>query len=179
MFERWLPVAGFEGLYEVSSLGQVKSLRSGNLMVPVRVSDGYLGVKLYKAGVENARGIHRMVCEAFHGSPTPGLHAAHLDGNPTNNRADNLAWKTPKENAAHKIVHGTHQAGEMHPRVKLTAAQVAEIRSSPLTSPQLAPIFGVHQATIRHIRQGVRWAVGSQSGPEGIAQPISEPTHES
>jgi hypothetical protein len=51
--------------------------------------------------------VHRLVCEAFHGPAPDGRECAHLDGNQLNNRADNLAWVTHKENVAHMIAHGT------------------------------------------------------------------------
>lgn len=166
MTEMWKQVSGFETLYAVSDQGRVMSLRRGRVLAPVKVSDDYLAVKLCKAGKATWRRIHRLVCAAFHGEPSkPGIaiQAAHLDGDKHNNRAANLAWKTPKENTAQKREHGTHQAGETHPRVKLTAEQVAEIRTSGLSSPTLAPLYGVHQSTIRNIRQGVRWREASQS----------------
>lgn len=174
MTERWISITGYETLYAVSDLGRVMSLRNGRALKPLHVSDGYLAVKLHRADRGTSASIHRLVCAAFHGAPEAGQQAAHLDGNRENNRADNLKWVSPKENTAHKREHGTHQAGERHPRAKLTAEQVAEIRRSGETARELAERFGMHPVSIRQIRSGRRWSEASQSGLKGIAQTPGE-----
>ncbi|AVL98916.1 hypothetical protein C6V83_00090 [Gordonia iterans] len=115
--EQWRPIAGWEGYYEVSDHGQVRSVDRmipdrnrrlrGRLLRPNRTSAGYLAVSLSREGEVQARRIHRLVLEAFVGSGD-GLDACHEDGDPTNNRLDNLRWDTRSENIKDVVRHGTH-----------------------------------------------------------------------
>lgn len=153
---RW--VVGYEGRYLVHRDGQVFN-RSARVMA-VRIDRyGYANVRLNTDGKQEWKKVARLVAEAWHGpAPDASSHAAHLDGDTLNNRAENIAWKSPKENNADKIVHGTHQAGERHPRVKLSAEQVGAIRESTLPSRALAAQYGVNQSQIVRIKNGARWA---------------------
>lgn len=121
--EIWKPVLGWEGLYEVSSEGRVRSLDRlieckdgrlmrwrGKLLTPTvnRGRGGHLSVHFRDRGRGERREVQGVVCGAFHGpKPGPGLVAAHWDGNPANNRAGNLRWTTQKENMADARRHGT------------------------------------------------------------------------
>lgn len=171
MTDNWRPIAGYEDLYSVSDHGEVKSLRSGRLVSLCNVTDGYKGVKLHRAGRAHNALVHRLVCAAFNGPPQAGQQVAHLNGNPQDNTAANLAWVSPKENTAHKIAHGTLLAGERHPRARLTLAQVAEIRASTEKRKEIAARFGISQWTVKEIRGGKRWKEACQSGGE-TASPI-------
>lgn len=109
------------------------------------------------------RTVHPLICEAFHGpKPTPKHHAAHWDGNPRNNNADNLRWATAKENIADKIRHGrvTRTSGETNGMSRLTAAAVADIRlraAAGVPQPVLAAEYGVKQPTISNIVTRKTW----------------------
>jgi len=173
--EVWRPIAGFEGAYEVSSLGRIKSLArtvttSGKVrrrwIVPERILSlgktrkGYLSINLNKNGRAYPREVHRLVCEAFHGQCPDGMEAAHEDGNPANAAASNLAWKTRKANHADKLVHGTHPIGEDVSNAKLTAAQAVEICRRALSGEGRRAVgreFSVTDRTIRNIVNGLRW----------------------
>lgn len=156
MNERWKDAPGYEGRYEVSDLGRVRSRRC---VLKQHLSDtGYWRVPLRADGKFRLVRVHRLVCEAFNGPPNIlHRHVAHLDNNRQNARADNLKWVSPPENAYHKRHHGTHQAGEKHPRAKLTVEQVEEIRNSDERHTDLARRFGVRDAAICKIRNGQRW----------------------
>lgn len=117
--EQWLPIPGWEGLYDVSDHGRVRSLDRtvlrgghpmkcrGRILSPNRDIDGYLLISLHRAGKESKKKIHRLVLEAFV-SPCPdGMECLHDDGNVANNRLTNLRWGTPSENAYDKKRHGT------------------------------------------------------------------------
>jgi hypothetical protein len=113
MDREWKPVEGFEGLYEVSNYGEVKSLERldsrGNhlkekLLSPGKDSKGYLRVTLSKNGVVKTFKIHRLVYGTFVGEIPKGIQCNHIDENKENNRVDNLNLMTPKEN----INWGTH-----------------------------------------------------------------------
>lgn len=135
--EEWREIPGWEGLYEASSEGRVRSLdrmvhcRAGALR-PIKGKvlaaarnrfTGYMMLMLTDGPTRKCRAVHRLVCHAFHGEPpTPDHHAAHNDGDRGNNRATNLRWATPKENTADRYIHGTILLGDYHPsRRKLLA----------------------------------------------------------
>ena len=120
--ERWKPVSGYEGLYEVSSHGRVRSLdrnvtRSDGqvhrykgklLRTPLSTGGGYPFVRLSAQGKTQVRTVHSLVAEAFIGTRPEGMEVCHNDGNPANNRLDNLRYGTPSENELDKLRHGTH-----------------------------------------------------------------------
>lgn len=157
--EEWRDLPAI-GNYRVSNQGRVFSGAKGRVLTGTPIK-GYTNVRLG----ERLYPIHRLVCLAFHGMPDDGMMAGHLDGNPQNNRADNLAWITRSENTLHSIAHGTFagranlhvMVGEEHPSAKLTVEKALEIRASPLSYRALAAAFGVSRRTIEQIRLGKRW----------------------
>lgn len=117
MAERWRPISGHEGRYEVSDLGRVRSLAqttSDGRRLKARVlkgrpqRSGHLSVPLTAGGVTRNALVHRLVLIAFVGPPPAGMHALHSDGNPGNNRLANLRWGTPSENSLDAVRHGAH-----------------------------------------------------------------------
>src|SRR5215469_1648817 len=106
MDERWLPVPGYEDLYEVSDQGRFKSLRKNKIMSPAPQYKGHMQVALYKGGSRIPDYVHRLVLLAFTGPAPAGTECRHLDGNPRNNRLENLAWGTRSENSLDDVVHG-------------------------------------------------------------------------
>lgn len=119
MKEIWCDVFGYEGLYQVSNLGNVKSL-SSNLILKGHVSTtGYCDVQLYKNKKARVFKVHRLV--ALHFIPNPGFkqQVNHIDGNKLNNNVTNLEWTTAKENTEHAIVNGFRRARtkEVHKRL--------------------------------------------------------------
>lgn len=115
--ESWLPIAGYEGRYEVSNLGRVRSLdrvRShgrrwkGRILKPNTTPGGYLIVNLYLDNAMRSHTVHRLVLTAFVGPASEGHEALHRDGDPLNNALGNLSWGTRSENTQDQIRHGTH-----------------------------------------------------------------------
>lgn len=174
MSERWLPVPGFEGLYEVSDLGRVKSLprqvKRGNLgglwlmpgrmLKPYRSSNGYLTVNLCKDGVPTSMQVHRLVLLAFAGPCPPWLEARHGPGGPLDNRLANLSYGTSAENKRDKIRDGTHPGGERNASAKLTTPQVIEIRSRYShgeSQAALAREYGVTPSTMWALVHNRTW----------------------
>lgn len=103
MKREWKPIEGYEGLYEVSNLGEVKSLgnnkkRKEKLLSPGKNSNGYLFVNLWKNGVGKPILVHRLVYSTFVGDIPDRLEVNHIDENKENNRVDNLNLMTSKEN---------------------------------------------------------------------------------
>lgn len=166
--EVWRPIVGFEGLYEVSSHGRIKSLGGRKnclvtrLLRPRIAPKGYRNISLAKNGERHPYPLGRVVCEAFHGpAPTTDHEAAHNDGKPPNNRADNVRWATAKENQADRIIHGTDLRGEDCPAARLREVQVREIKRAiarGVSAPKLADRYGVGASTIKRIRRGQTWA---------------------
>jgi len=108
MEEIWRDVIGYEGLYQVSNLGNVKSLnyryqKTERIIKPRDAGRGYYKVMLYKDCKHEERLVHRLVAQAFVPNPENKHHVHHLDGIRNNNRADNLQWVTGSE---HGIIDG-------------------------------------------------------------------------
>ena len=110
----WREIPDTDGRYFASDDGQIMgpgSRSSGPGALKPRLDrDGYATVNVYVSGRVRNRKVHRLVLEAFVG-PGDGLHARHLDGDPSNNRLDNLAWGTASENNYDMVRHHTHHNG--------------------------------------------------------------------
>ena len=117
--ERWLPVRGYEGLYEVSDAGRVRSLdrivsrNGGQALSQGRIlratnSGGYGLIRLNVNKVERPVKVHVLVLESFVGPRPAGMCACHINGNSQDNRLENLRWDTPSSNTVDTIRHGTH-----------------------------------------------------------------------
>lgn len=105
--ERWLPIVGWESLYQVSDLGRVYSVRKGRF-IGWTTGNGYrLATLCDGEGNDEQQYIHVLVAEAFIGPKPPGEEVRHLDGTRTNNVWTNLAWGTRSENMRDKERHGT------------------------------------------------------------------------
>lgn len=111
----WRQVPGYEGLYEVSSDGRVRSVEhvtngvrkpSKELAVKVYKSHRYARVRLYKNMKSRDWMVHRLVAMAFVPNPDNKPQVNHIDGNKLNNKADNLEWCTQAENNRHAIDTG-------------------------------------------------------------------------
>lgn len=106
MEEIWKDIEGYEGLYQVSNLGRVKSLnykRSGKegILTPTPIYGGYMHINLYKNGKPKPYLIHRLVAQSFIPNPNNLPEVNHKDENKENNSVDNLEWCTSKYNANH------------------------------------------------------------------------------
>lgn len=97
MEEIWKDVVGYEGLYQVSNLGQVKSLRKNIILKQNLNQNGYPRVVLNNRG-RKVCNVHRLVAIAFIPNPNEKPEVNHIDNNPQNSRVDNLEWVTHKEN---------------------------------------------------------------------------------
>lgn len=144
--EEWRPVPGFEGLYEASSLGRMRSvdrmisfvrrgkiqsrLFKGRLLKFSPNTQGYWMISLYSAGRYVPKTVHRWICETFHGPAPRGAQVAHANGVRTDNRAINLRWATAQENADDKRLHGITYEGESNPAALIGEQQVKAIRAA-------------------------------------------------
>lgn len=150
--EEWRDVAGYEGLYQVSSMGRLKRLekktRTWNgsktlkekIIKPIVQRSGYAHVGLWDDCVQKQVRLHRLVAEAFCHNPDPGhkIHVNHINEDKLDNRACNLEWVTPKENTLHgtclerrgKAISATKRAKRSIFCFSLTGQIVAVFRSS-------------------------------------------------
>lgn len=162
--EEWRPIPGYEGRYDVSNHGRVRSWRvpgqangclsEPRLMRPTPWQSGHCYVSLCTAGQVKKLGVHEAVLFAFVGSrPTLKHHGAHWDGDPGNNKLYNLRWATASENEADKARHGRQKTGVDVYNCRLTQADVDLIRAD-ISTPQreLAKMYNTHQATIHRIK---------------------------
>lgn len=124
MKEVWKDIKGFENLYQVSSLGRIKSLGNGNstdprtkrvIIMKLNVKkSGYVHIKLCKDNKGHYKSVHRLVADAFIPNIENKREVNHIDGNKLNNSVDNLEWVTSSENQKHafnlglqKVVRGS------------------------------------------------------------------------
>lgn len=154
-------------IYWISSYGRVLSRATPNhqrpkirLLSPGVARSGHLHVSLYRNRARRQAMVHRLVLETFVGPCPEGLQCAHLNGDPQDNRLENLQWVTVLENCWHKDAHGTMRWGETAARVKLTAGDVQEIRHRISTGEDLAAIagmFSIGRQAVYDIKVGKTW----------------------
>jgi hypothetical protein len=138
MEETWKAVVGYEGLYDVSDLGRVKSLlpskqfpTAGHILKQRRAGQGYTCVMLYKDGVGKNQYTHHLVMRSFVGPCPDGFNINHNDGNKKNNVRTNLEYVTFSENSEHAYRIGLRApidpTGERNGNASLTEAQAITI----------------------------------------------------
>jgi len=132
--EIWKDILGYEGVYQVSNLGRIKSLErswiAGNggifnhkemILVASPKSGGYLTVSLHSNGKQNNKPIHRLVATHFIENKLKLKYVNHKDGNKKNNQINNLEWCTSSDNQKHAYEHNLKKifTGAEHPNSKL------------------------------------------------------------
>lgn len=158
--EVWKPVVGYEGLYEVSNMGRIKSLVKANpaIMTPRYGSRGYKNVLLSKSGERHTFTVHRLVATAFCKRGESAQCVNHLDGNKLNNVADNLEWTTFAKNILHdyRVItphRADKQRGERNAgyRKDLRGNDVVEMSLRGLSTRKIASIKNTSHTTIRRL----------------------------
>lgn len=172
--EIWKDVEGYDGMYQVSSLGRVRSWRHGNMHPGKRKSPrilktskrkgDYGRVALLKSGAQKTRTIHRLVAESFIPNPHNKPCVNHIDGDKHNNHISNLEWVTFSENSKHAIREGLHPGlkalkGETNRNSKLTKGDVRLIREmqGKVSGEQMSRIFKVSASNISAIINNKTW----------------------
>lgn len=170
--EVWKPIPGWEGLYEASDHGPVRSLDRvvvnrrghvvhyrGRVLKQSLDGNGYPTVGLSRKGRSRTHAVHVLIARTFLGPGAAGLEVCHWDGNPQNNRVGNLRWDTPKGNGADATRHGrtAKPQGEASANAKLTREDVQTIRArraDGATLSSLAREYRVGISTIHRICTG-------------------------
>jgi len=157
----WRDIKGYEGHYQVSSTGQVRSLKRGRrLMSPAVSCTGYYQVNLYLEGRVKHFYVHRLVAAAFIRQIPDGMEVNHKDGDKSNNEVSNLEIVTSEENLRHARDTGLMPSGGESPVAKLTEEEVRKIRAARgkrVRVGELADAYGVCERTIYGIWEGKTW----------------------
>lgn len=171
MIEVWKDIKGYEGLYQISNFGRVKSLER---IVNTNFGKPKLQLECYISGFKNTYGykaynfmkngktkpllFHRLVAIHFIPNPKNKSQVNHIDGNKINNHILNLEWATCKENINHCFKNGFKSfKGEKHNQAKLNNKKVIYIRKSNKTNKELALYFNVSISTIRDVKYRRSW----------------------
>ena len=155
--------------YAVTEDGQVWSKRrkgtSGGPLIPHIRKDLHLQVKLHCGKKWRTRKIHQLVLEAFVGPCPSGMMCRHLNGDPANNRLENLKWGTRSENQLDSVQHGTHYSsgryGEDHPTAKLSNKDrrliIYQYSTGLFNKSELSRLYKVSRTNIRALVNGNLW----------------------
>lgn len=174
--EIWKDIKGYEGLYQVSNHGRVRSLdriaingrRNGYRKIKGRIlragkhTGGYVTVTLSKESVTKSFVVHRLVAESFVNNPLNKPEVNHIDAIKTNNYYKNLEWVTSSENTIKGLELGIMNTarGEQKPNSVLKEEQVIEVKKRILKGDKnsvIAKDFGVHYMVIQEIKKGRNW----------------------
>ena len=173
MLEEWRPVSEYEGLYEVSSEGRIRStkrttIRANGRPLPIKErilspapagGGGYLAVNVCFGTGRKTVPVHKIVLGAFSGPRPDGFEAMHMNGDRTDNRIKNLSWGTRGENQEMKVEHGTTGIGKRFKN--LGEEKVLAIRKlydkTEATQKDLASLFGVCEHTIGRLINRKSW----------------------
>lgn len=161
--EKWLPVVEYEGFYEVSCFGRIKSLKrkrvpSNKILSQINHSAGYLSVALSDSVKVDKKLCHILVAEAFVKKTNPNYVVNHKDGNKKNNIASNLEWGTSKHNSQEAIRLGLFtNFCENHHSSIFTNKQVSNIFESNESVIKLAQRYNTSTSTIYGIKSGRVW----------------------
>lgn len=188
--EIWKDVVGFEGYYQVSNLGRVRSVDriilykngrqsfyKGQILKPRIARHGYYQLVLREPSVKKSFTVHLVVAPAFLGDRPKGFHVNHIDGDKLNNRVENLEYCSPKDNTHHAFRLGLcdTRIGDNHHGAKLRDSDIPVIRDRVLqghTHKAIAEDYGVCAATISHVVAGRNWERNLENSiPKGFYVP--------
>lgn len=166
--EDWRPVPGYEGFYEASDFGRIRSVRhwtrvgwrGGIILAQFTDADGYYRVNLSREGAVRSKPVHALVLAAFRGEPPEGWQGCHGGEGRTDNRLANLYWGTAQVNSDDKYRDGTMACGERQGSSRLRTKDILAIRqryASGEGQEAIARDFGVSQAHVSRIILRQSW----------------------
>lgn len=169
MNEIWKDIPGYEGYYQASSHGRIRSIdrvvfslgngygsrmvRLRGKMKACRTVAGYHKTTLIRDGICLTHSVHRLVCAAFMGNPSTNMQVNHIDGVKTNNSLANLEWCTGSENLKHAIRTGLYTTPRTNKFTDGEALEIRKILDSDLFScAAVGRVYGVSGSTMENIR---------------------------
>jgi hypothetical protein len=176
--ERWSAIPGYEGLYEASTLGAIRSVDrfingrivghkskvKGRILTPALVS-GYPRVDLSKQGKSRSVFVHLLVLESFVGPRPPMMVCCHADGDKLNNNVRNLRWDTQSANMLDARAHGTIADGERNGNAAVTSEIAAHVFLSKDSQRSIAKRVGLSQRQVLNIKKRRQWVKVTEALP--------------
>lgn len=177
--EKWVDVVGYEGAYEVSSLGRIRTVERkakvahGFRTVPAKIlkprphHGGYYCVTFCVGHKRKYQTFHRAVAEAFIPNPSGLPEINHINGDKKDNRVENLEWCTRRQNAAHASIIGLLPTGEDHPHARHTRDQALMVAGALLCGvpqSQIMHSLGVSRSLVESISSGESRYLESTNG---------------
>lgn len=168
--EIWRPIRGYEDIYELSSVGRVRSWvnTSGNrtkkpsYKKPTKINRGYLIITLHRSGERRRFYLHRLIADTFIRELSDNDIVCHLNDIKTDNSIGNLYIGTHNDNMRHKVINGKCVTirGEDHVNSKLTKNEVLDIRNKRgvVLQKDLAKKYNVSKQLISRIQRNERWS---------------------
>lgn len=176
MVEIWKPVKGYEGLYEVSNVGRVKSMprtiarsdgkpytiKKEKIMKLFADEDGYRRIEMRNDGKSFKTFAHRLVARAFIPNAENKPQVNHINGIKNDNRVDNLEWVTLQENKDHAVANGlvADQRGIKNPSNTLEEKQVMkiiELKEKGFRPVEIARKIDIPYSNVRNVYYGYTW----------------------
>jgi hypothetical protein len=157
--ETWKPVVGYEGLYEVSSEGNVRNVKTGKILKPKNNRRGYLFVGLHKNGAVKNRYIHRLVAQAFIPNPNKLPEVNHKDEIKANNNLDNLEWVSHRDNSNYGKRNERISKSMSKPIVQIDLSTGLIIKTYPSTTIATR-VTGINYDTISRAARGIYKSAG-------------------
>jgi hypothetical protein len=167
--EVWKDIDGWQGLYQVSNIGRIKSLerrllkriKPESILKPRLNHNGYLRILFRTKKHYKNEFVHRLVANTFLLKYSEKLQVNHINGIKTDNNVSNLEWCTPSENRIHAYKTGLQNRakGQNHSMSKLTEDQAKEIKYGfiGMNHLEVAKIFGITRHAVGLIRNNKRW----------------------
>lgn len=182
--EVWQDIPGYEGVYQASDMGRIRGIdrfdssgkfRTGKVLKQRTNKHGYKQLVLSKNGIVRTHIVHVIICTVFNGHKPDNHEVSHKNGIKTDNRKDNVYWKTHAENERDKILHGTIPKGDRNGKYtkpnktprgerigtsKLSVEDILKIRSlhrDGLGCIRISKIFGVSKTSILNIINRKTW----------------------
>lgn len=175
MEEIWKDIPGYERIYQVSNLGNIKRLVGYKCLIERILKSascnkyGHQFVCLYKNNIRKEYLVHRLILETFIGPCLLGMECRHLDGNPRNNRLANLCWGTKSENIQDRIIHGTESSGSRKGINRGISNGMSTLnnwiirivkqllKQKFLQQKEIAKIFRISDSVVSNIKYGKIW----------------------
>lgn len=157
--ETWKPITDYVGLYEVSSEGRVRNVKTGKILKPKNNRRGYLFVGLHKNGAVKNRYIHRLVAQAFIPNPNKLPEVNHKDEIKANNNLDNLEWVSHRDNSNYGKRNERISKSMSKPIVQIDLSTGLIIKTYPSTTIATR-VTGINYDTISRAARGIIKSAG-------------------